>query len=365
MDELCERGFRLAERAHERRFAKFKKKLKFAKTSHTRVRMQSILNRASGLRALVFGDLMLDHYIIGDAHRLSPEAPVPIVLAREDHWLLGGAANVARNLAALGTMTEVAGRIGKDPQGDRLQNLLAECNILFDAGFRDSSVSTISKTRIVAGRQQVCRIDREQSTGAYAVTREAYLEVLERALKRADILILSDYAKGTLTQPVVNKVMKFAREQGCFIAADPKPSRPLQYPAADLLTPNAREALAMAGYDPYGTESPDWEAVCKKIYAKHKPKYLVITLGPAGMYYAQDGQLVKCVSTKPQEVYDVSGAGDTVIAVISVALAGGSTLDDAIRCANTAAGIVINKLGTAVATPSEIINALNTASIAR
>ncbi|MDR0340358.1 MAG: PfkB family carbohydrate kinase [Puniceicoccales bacterium] len=323
--------------------------------------MQTILNRASGLRALVFGDLMLDHYIIGDAHRLSPEAPVPVILAREDHWLLGGAANVARNLAALGTMTEVAGRIGKDPQGDRLQNLLTENNILLDAGFRDLTVPTISKTRIVAGRQQVCRIDREQSANAYAVTREAQLEVLERALKRADILILSDYAKGTLTQAVVNKVIKFAKEQGCFIAADPKPSRPLQYSAVDLLTPNASEALSMAGLDPYDTENPDWDVVCRKICAKYKPKYLVITLGPAGMYYAQDGQPVKCVPTKPQEVYDVSGAGDTVIAVISVGLAGGSPLEDAIRCANTAARIVISKLGTAVATPAEIINAQNVA----
>ncbi|MDR2664292.1 MAG: PfkB family carbohydrate kinase [Puniceicoccales bacterium] len=319
--------------------------------------MQTILNRASGLRALVLGDVMLDHYIIGSANRLSPEAPVPVVLAHEDIWLLGGAANVARNLAALGTMAEVAGRIGKDPQGDKLQNLLADCNILFDVGFHDVSISTISKTRIVAGRQQVCRIDREQSASAYSVARGTHMDVVERALKRANFFVLSDYAKGTLTQPVVNKVIKLAKAQGCFVAADPKPSRPLQYPGVDLLTPNAQEARAMAGCDPYDTENCDWSVICKKIYDRHLPKNLVITQGADGMLIAREGRLIKSVPTMAQEVSDVSGAGDTVIAALSVALAGGSTLEEAAHFANTAAGIVIRKFGTAVATPAEIINA--------
>jgi D-beta-D-heptose 7-phosphate kinase/D-beta-D-heptose 1-phosphate adenosyltransferase len=320
--------------------------------------MQSILNKASGLRGLVFGDVMLDHYVIGDAYRLSPEAPVPVVLARNDLWLLGGAANVARNLNAFGTLAEVAGLVGKDAMGDRLQNLLAECNILYDDGFHEPSVATICKTRIVAGRQQVCRVDREQSAEHYAIAKGAHLERVERALERADLLILSDYAKGTLIQPVINRIIKMAKERNCFVAADPKPHRPLQYPGADLLTPNAQEALAMAGCDPHSApSSADWPTICKKIYAKHTPKNLVITLGGEGMLIAREGQMSKKVPTFAREVFDVSGAGDTVIAALSVALAGGHSLEEAVHFANTAAGIVVGKFGTAVATTAEILNA--------
>ncbi|MDR2667650.1 MAG: PfkB family carbohydrate kinase [Puniceicoccales bacterium] len=322
--------------------------------------LQSILNKASGLRVLVFGDVMLDHYVIGDVYRLSPEAPVPVVLAREDVWMLGGAANVARNLASIGVMAEVAGLVGKDSMGDRLQNLLTESNILFDSAFHDSSVSTICKTRIVAGRQQICRVDRERSVETYAVTKNGHLDLIEKALDGADVLILSDYAKGTLTQSVINRIIKAAKAKSCFVAADPKPNRPLQYAGADLLTPNAFEAMTMAGYDPHGT--PDWQSVCKKIYTKHAAKNLVITLGAEGMLIARDGQMSKKVPTSAREVFDVSGAGDTVIAALSVALASGHTLEEAVHFANVAAGIVVGKLGTAVATPAEILNSVRQGS---
>jgi D-beta-D-heptose 7-phosphate kinase/D-beta-D-heptose 1-phosphate adenosyltransferase len=317
--------------------------------------LQAILNRASGLRVLVFGDVMLDHYVIGDVYRLSPEAPVPVVLAREDVWMLGGAANVARNLAALGVMVEVAGLVGNDQMGDRLQNLLAECNILFDGSFHESSISTICKTRIVAGRQQVCRVDRERPADSYAVNKAHHLDLIEKALDSADVLILSDYAKGTLTQPVINRIIKAAKAKSCFVAADPKPNRPLQYGGADLLTPNAAEARVMSGHDPHGT--PNWPLTCKAIYGKHAVKNLVITLGPEGMLIARDGQMSKKVPTSAKEVFDVSGAGDTVIATLSVALASGHSLEEAVHFANAAAGIVVGKFGTAVATPAEILNA--------
>ena len=316
---------------------------------------QAILNKVSGLRVLVFGDVMLDHYVMGDVYRLSPEAPVPVVLAREDVWALGGAANVARNLSAFGAMVEVVGLVGKDPMGDRLQNLLAENNILFDGAFHDPSVPTICKTRIVAGRQQICRVDRERNPETYAVINSRHFDLIEKALDSADVLIFSDYAKGTLTQPVINRVIKMARAKSCFIAADPKPNRPLQYLGVDLLTPNAFEAIAMSGRDPHGT--PNWQLICEDLYTKHAAKNLVITLGADGLLIARDGKVSKKIPTSAREVFDVSGAGDTVIAGLSVALASGYSLEEAAHFANLAAGIVVGKLGTAVATPAEILNA--------
>jgi D-beta-D-heptose 7-phosphate kinase/D-beta-D-heptose 1-phosphate adenosyltransferase len=280
-----------------------------------------------------------------------------VVLVRNDLWAVGGAANVARNLRAIGPLAEVAGLTGKDALGDRLQNLFAEQGILYDSGFRDPDVSTISKTRIIASRQQVCRVDRERPPEAYSIARAIHLNRVESALRHADMLLFSDYAKGTLSQMVVDKLCKIAREKNCFIGADPKPSHSIHFSDVDLLTPNAGEALTMAGMNPYlPVGSVDWSVVCKKIYGKHAPKNLVITLGSEGMLVARNGQLSKKISTVAREVFDVSGAGDTVIAALSIGLASGHDLEKSAQFANVAAGIVVGKLGTAVATPAEILN---------
>jgi D-beta-D-heptose 7-phosphate kinase/D-beta-D-heptose 1-phosphate adenosyltransferase len=327
--------------------------------------MQSILDRISGLRGVIIGDLMIDHYVVGEAHRLSPEAPVPVVLAQKDTWTLGGAANVARNLRTFGPLTEVIGLIGKDALGDKLQNLLAESNIIFDAEFRDDKVITISKTRIMAARQQICRVDRELAAEEYALTKK-YVERVETALAPADFLIFSDFAKGTLTQDVVDNLCKLARKQNSFIAADPKPTHAVRFSNIDLLTPNAREALVIADMDQYAPpNSVNWSDVCKKIYAKHSPKYIVITLGADGMLTARNGQISQKIPTCAREVFDVSGAGDTVIAALSSSLAAGIELEKAVQFANIAAGIVVGKLGTAIATPSEILNASRQISTAQ
>jgi D-beta-D-heptose 7-phosphate kinase/D-beta-D-heptose 1-phosphate adenosyltransferase len=319
--------------------------------------MQSILDRASGLRGVVIGDLLLDHYVLGTASRLSPEAPVPILLVEEDTWSLGGAANVASNLKALGVSVEVVGLAGRDPAGDRLQNLLAANNILHDEVFRDPAVHTISKTRIVSNGHQLCRVDREREPVGYGLGKnETFLERAELALRNADLLIFSDYGKGTLTKPVVERLTAAARLRNCFVAADPKPSRPLPFSQVDLLTPNAGEACAMADVDPIGPKGGDWAKVCKKICNLYQPKNLVITLGRDGMLVAAGGQAPHRIATCAKAVCDVTGAGDTVIAALSVALATGHDLETAARFANTAAGIVVGKFGTATATPAEIIN---------
>lgn len=318
--------------------------------------MQAIFDRASGLRIMIIGDLMLDHYIFGDASRLSPEAPVPVVFVEQDRWTAGGAANVALNLKTFGVLTEVVGVIGKDGAGERLLDMLSAANILYDECYRAANVQTITKTRVIVRNQQLCRIDREQNAAAYAIDPDCFLTHMEGALKNTDAVIISDYAKGTLTQRIVDATFKLARQHSCFIAVDPKPKRALKFPAPDLLTPNTAEALALAGLELEHGQTIDWAAVCKKIYLRHQPKNIVITMGSGGMLIAKDGQVVRQIPTFAQEVFDVSGAGDTVISALTIALLAGENLADAANFANRAAGIVVGKRGTAIATPAEILN---------
>jgi D-beta-D-heptose 7-phosphate kinase/D-beta-D-heptose 1-phosphate adenosyltransferase len=316
--------------------------------------MQSILDRLSGLRVVVFGDIILDHYILGEVSRLSPEAPVPVILVTEDIWSLGGAANVALNLKELGTSVEVIGLMGTDAAGDHLRNLFVEKDILFDEQQRIPSMQTIIKTRILAMRQQICRIDREKVDSKFSI--ENIVDNLEDILHSVDLIILSDYGKGALTQNFVNSVVEIAHKNRCFVAVDPKPISDITYGNVDLLTPNMGEALTMAGVKSLPDWEIDWKDVCKKIYQRHAPKYLVITLGADGMLLAKNGQFMCIKPTCARDVYDVSGAGDTVIASLAAALTSGSSLEDSANLANIAAGIVVEKFGTATATPSEIIN---------
>jgi D-beta-D-heptose 7-phosphate kinase/D-beta-D-heptose 1-phosphate adenosyltransferase len=325
--------------------------------------MQSILDRAVGIRAVALGDLFLDHYVMGDAGQLSVEAPVPVVGVHEDIWLLGGAANVALNLKTFGTLVEVVGPLGMDAAGDRLQNLLVDNKILFDTRLRTNDVQTIVKTRIMAKRQQLCRVDRGNMANNAAFDRA--MENLNDVLQNADLLILSDHAKGALTQHLVDSAVEIAHKNNCFVAADPNPQHKLRYAGVDLITPSANEALEMAEIEREKGRPVDWQAVCKKIYQSHAPKYLVITLSDQGMLLCKDGQVLRQVPTSVREVFDISGAGDTVISAISVSLTVGKDLEEAARFANTAAGIVVGKFGTAVATPAEIINAAQEAKPGR
>lgn len=318
--------------------------------------MQTIFNSAHGLKILVIGDLILDHYVLGNARRLSPEAPVPVVLATQDRWALGGAANVALNLKSFGVLTEVIGAVGKDAGGERFKRMFAENNILFDERYQFPNISTISKTRILGEGQQICRVDREQAPSVYAISPKLVLEHLNGNLRDYNAIIFSDYAKGSITQDLLNEIVDVARKKRVFIAVDPKPRSGLNYGAPDLLTPNATESLQMAGMRDDISEGIDWNLVAKKIYAKHACKILAITLGAKGMALFREGQFVRHIPTYVQEVFDVSGAGDTVIAALTTALCGGASLELASHFANLAAGVVVGKLGTSVATPAEILN---------
>jgi D-beta-D-heptose 7-phosphate kinase/D-beta-D-heptose 1-phosphate adenosyltransferase len=314
--------------------------------------LPALLKKISTLRILVIGDVMLDRYLWGDATRISPEAPVPVVDITRESVTAGGAANVALNLASLGAHATVAGYFGADPAGRTLVATLTDKNI--DTLSTPGSAQTIVKTRVLVQRQQLCRLDRESPPHAYAVSADAAEKLLRAAVASHDAVIFSDYAKGILSDALVARITTLARTAGKLIALDPKPRHALAFHGLDLITPNKREALELAGLTPApGTPFPAAE-VCARLHEKFATKHLVITLGEDGMLLSHGGKILKTIPTAAREVYDVSGAGDTALAALVLALAAGATLETAALFANAAAGVVVGKLGTATVTPAEL-----------
>ncbi|MEP2775471.1 MAG: bifunctional ADP-heptose synthase [Luteolibacter sp.] len=315
-----------------------------------------LLGKFPSLKILVVGDLMLDHYIWGDVHRISPEAPVPVVQAMRETHTAGGAANVALNLASLGLGVSICGSLGEDEAGEKLCRLLEEKGIDSEGCFKIEGLSTMVKTRVVVRTQQLCRIDREAARSAYGIDGVAgSVELLEKLIEGCDAVILSDYAKGVITQELMDKCFALAAEHGKLVAVDPKPARMLKFTGAGLMTPNRHEALELAGIpEPSMGEKYPLEEVCRNIHAKHSPQLLVVTLGADGMVVSEGGKVVEILPTRAREVFDVSGAGDTVIATLTAALAAGASPVDAAKFANLAAGVVVSKVGTATVSPSEI-----------
>ena len=317
---------------------------------------KALLKRMTGLRILVVGDLMLDHYIWGDASRISPEAPVPVVDIARDTWTGGGAANVALNIAALGAKCAVFGFIGDDEHGARLRGILREKGVDFLAA--PGSGRTIVKTRVLVRHQQLCRLDRESLPAAYSVDPARAGGLLGKAVKSSDAVILSDYAKGLLNDGLVAIVAKLARDAGRFIALDPKPKHLLAFSGLDLITPNKREALQLAGLEQEaGAPFPAAE-VCELLHERHATKNVVVTLGEDGMLLSTSGRVVKAIPTAAREIFDVSGAGDTALAALVLALNSGAGLEEAAHFANAAAGVVVAKLGTSIVSPDELLEHL-------
>jgi D-beta-D-heptose 7-phosphate kinase/D-beta-D-heptose 1-phosphate adenosyltransferase len=315
-----------------------------------------ILDKLRGLNVLVIGDLMLDHYIWGDVHRISPEAPVPVVHAVKDTHVAGGAANVALNLASLGVNASVIGALGDDAHGDMLRDILCAANIDITACYSGGNTHTIVKTRVIARNQQLCRIDREAARAAYVIdTRPGAISAISEAIARADAVIFSDYAKGVITQELLDFAIPAARNNATLVALDPKPSRKLAFHGVDLITPNRHEALELAGLpEPAPGEPYPLAEVTRRIHAAHAPAHLVVTLGADGMAVCHGGLVSETLPTQAREVFDVSGAGDTVIATLTAALAAGLDLTTAASFANLAAGIVVSKMGTAVPFPENL-----------
>jgi len=319
--------------------------------------LQSLLHQLSNARILVIGDLILDHYIWGDVHRISPEAPVPVVHVSHDTFTPGGAANVALNLANLGVKTSVIGYFAEDEAGLKLQEILNEKDISVFNPATSKTAPSIIKTRVLVRGQQLCRIDREMQRETYRIDTSPNFEtVLEEALANVDAVIVSDYAKGVITQPLVDILFKISKSYPkLLVAVDPKPARHLAFREAGLLTPNRSEALQMAGMAPLHTDEPyPLEEICLKIHNLFNPKILIITLGADGMAICHGGKVLEHLSTEAQQVFDVSGAGDTVVATLTAALSVGSTPAQAARLANAAAGCVVRHMGTAPVTLKEL-----------
>lgn len=311
-----------------------------------------LLKKIAGLRILVLGDVMLDHYIWGDATRISPEAPVPVVDIARDTWTAGGAANVALNIASLGARCAVAGFIGKDEAGTKLTAILQDKKI--ETLPTPGTGATILKTRVMVQHQQLCRLDRESPPTAYAFSAAKAEALLAEEIERCDAVIFSDYAKGILSDEIVARIAKLARAAGKFVALDPKPKRPLAFQGLDLITPNKRESLQLAGIEPAPHQKFPAAEVCARLQERYGTRHVVITLGEEGMLLSSEGKIIRTIPTAAREVYDVSGAGDTALAGLVLALAAGASLEQAAHFANAAAGVVVGKLGTATVTPAEL-----------
>ena len=314
--------------------------------------LPSLLKKIAGLRILVIGDVMLDRYIWGDATRISPEAPVPVIDVSRETWTAGGAANVALNIAALGARCTVGGFVGSDESGAKLTQSLESKKIAVIK--TPGSAQTIVKTRVMVQRQQLCRIDLESPPASYGMTALQAQALFAQEIAACDAVIISDYAKGILNDEVVARVTQLARAAGKFIALDPKPKRKLAFHSLDLITPNKRESLELAGLTPAPHTPYPAAEVCTRLHERYSSKHLVITLGEEGMLLSSGGKIICTIPTAAREVFDVSGAGDTALAALVLALTAGAKLENAALFANAAAGVVVGKLGTATVSPAEL-----------
>ena len=291
---------------------------------------------------LVFGDLMLDRYLHGDVSRISPEAPVPVLEERRRFDAPGGAANVVNNLASLGAQVIPLGLVGPDAEGSRIRELLSQDNVLTDGIIVVPDRQTTLKTRIIAGSHHVVRVDREQIMPPDLETNNQLRHLLTSLIPTVDAVIIQDYNKGLVQPDLVAWLLKLCREHHVLTAADPKHEHFFAYRGVDLFKPNQQEAQqALRNEFPLMT---DLEDLGRTLHTKMECRYLVITRGADGML-AFDQDVIHRVSTAVQEVVDVSGAGDTVIAGLVLGLLSGASMLEATRFANTCAGLVCRELG--------------------
>ena len=307
---------------------------------------------------------MLDQFIWGGVSRISPEAPVPVVDFQRESFMPGGAANVARNLVHLETNAELFGAIGKDEAATKLLKLLSEQCIGCAGLVKSSARHTSIKTRIVAHQQQVVRVDRETRGHLDGDLTKSLLAEIKKKIAKADAVIIGDYGKGVVTQPLLDEVKKLCRERGVWLSLDPKPVHHLNLNGLSLITPNRKEAFELAAL-PDETKNANPFAdknlmlVAERLLRELNPALLLITLGELGMLLCQRGQKPFHIPTVAQEVFDVSGAGDTVIATFTLAIAAGASPVEAAIISNHAAGIVVGKVGTATTNPNELLKSFN------
>lgn len=315
-------------------------------------RLDQLLDRATGLRVLVVGDLMLDVYLSGSVSRVSPEAPVPVVHVTEERVALGGAANVAANVVALGAQCDLIGYVGRDAAGAQVRHALAE-----QAGgaIRPRLVErpdrpTTTKTRVVARTQQVVRFDREHSDNLSADCADELGKLVDESAAEADALVLEDYNKGVLVPALIRAALAAAAQRGLPSVVDPKFRHFFLYQGATVFKPNAHELETVLGAPPGAADDGWLEAARQRLGCEH----LLVTLGEDGMLLRNRCGPTLRVPTVAREVYDVSGAGDTVTACVAVALAAGASIEEAAVLANFAAGLEVAKPGVATVAPEEL-----------
>lgn len=317
-------------------------------------RLAAIVRAFAGKRILVAGDVMLDIFVWGRISRISPEAPVPVVDVQREEAYPGGAANVARNLAALGAGVSLLGRIGRDAQADHLAQLLEEGGIDTAPLIRSPKVPTTVKTRIIARTQQVVRVDREKCTPLDGADLEQARAAIEQAVPASDAVIVEDYGKGMITQPLAEALAGACRAHDKIWTIDPNPHNPLAWPAPTAVKPNRSEAFLAAGM-PFTDDPAALDVLGPALLELWRAGMVLITLGEHGMELFEPAGHRYHSPTKAREVFDVSGAGDTAIAVFTLALASGASPIEATELANHAAGVVVGKLGTATLTPAELL----------
>lgn len=326
----------------------------------TPARLDAILERAAAKRFLVIGDLMLDEFVWGKVGRISPEAPVPVVEVTGESFYPGGAANVARNLRELIDRVAVLGMIGEDRSGEQLRDLLSGQQIdMLDCG-KSGDFRTIVKTRIIARQQQVVRVDREQIVEPPAEQIKRVVSAVRQSLPQIDAIIFEDYGKGFLKGELVAEIARNARAAGKIVAADPNPRHPIDWSGMTVVKPNRSEAFLAAGIpwrepDESPADDADLIQAGEALLKKWGAKYLLITLGEHGMMLFQEKERPHHIPTKARQVFDVSGAGDTAIALFTLALCCEATPIEAAEIANHGSAVVVGKLGTATVTRAELV----------
>lgn len=321
----------------------------------------SIVKNFSKTKILVVGDVMLDEYIWGKVTRISPEAPVPVVNVDHETLIPGGAANVARNIRALNGGVILAGIIGNDIWGKHLVRLLKGERVDTRGLIRNKGSNTILKTRVIAHSQQVVRIDKEKNTSPEAKDLSCLYKYIKEIITDISGVVIEDYGKGLITQELVYFLVDICNKNNKPLVVDPKKGHFLDYTGVTTMTPNLSEALAIVGLDHDGEYVPSKvEEVGKLIIDKWNLKSLLITLGEYGMSLFERAKPSFNMPAMAKEVYDVSGAGDTVVGVFTVALSNGATMKESTMLSNMAAGIVVGKVGTAVATIDELLEVIKT-----
>lgn len=318
--------------------------------------MEIDLSKFETCHILVVGDLMIDEYLWGEVDRISPEAPVQVVSVQDEELTLGGSGNVVNNLVALGARVSAVGVTGAGSNGKLLRDMLDELGVDTRGVITEPNRSTTKKTRIIADHQQVLRIDKETKSNISHQTWETVAQAAENIIPEVDVVLISDYGKGLITGQLLSQLTRAARKHGKLTIADPKGLDFTKYSGVNVITPNKKEAALAAGVEI--VDDPSLFEAGQRLLQKTGVDKLVITCGKEGMVYFEPQSQPQKISTTARQVYDVSGAGDTVLALLGLAVASGMSFKDGLTLANTGAGIVVGKVGTATVSKRELAAAL-------